>query len=120
MKPLTFTVEQSVGSLFDNPYYTITYIRAKLTTPHPAKIEVKSEILEERYRHHKQEVHSTLLHQLIPQVKALSDRKSLITSMLTSENPNYFKNKSLIDECVKAVEEAISVYDSSNYNIDHH
>jgi len=120
MKPLTLTVDQFIDTSFDNPYSTTTNTRAELTTPRPVKITITNEYLEAQDVRHQQEMHSTLLHQLIPQVKALSDRKSLIISMLTSENPNYFKNKPYIDECIKAIEEAVSIYDSSNYNIDYH
>lgn len=116
MKPLTLTVHKQQGPSAPNPYGTTIRYTAELSTPFPVEFSHTVYLEDEPNPRMEYESQVELLRQLIPQVTKLADMKSIIIAMLTSENPNYFKHKSTIADCLNAIDEAISIYDVSNYN----
>ena len=117
MKPLTLTVQKQWDATIANLYdHTITYY-GKLETLRSVNFTRVTDPALDSDPRMEYESQVELLHQLIPQVNKLASMKLTIIAMLTSENPNYFKHKSTIANCLNAINEAISIYDLSNYNV---
>ena len=58
-----------------------------------------------------------LLRKTFPGIQQLYNINQLIKTMLTAENPNYFKHKTDIDHCVKTIDEAVKLLDPSSYEM---
>ena len=76
-----------------------------------------SDLLETSAIDHKRMHMENLLRKTFPSIQQLYHVNQLIKTMLTAENPNYFKHKENIDLCVKAVDEAVKLLDPSTYEM---
>lgn len=118
MKSLTITIEQSHSPSFENPFRDKTYCRVFLKTSSPVKLEVPQSMTTPPLAEAIRDIAVHSIRKFLPQVQHLADSRYKLKNLLTTENPNFFKYKDMIEECLAAVEEAVSIYDPSNYNLD--